>query len=768
MRTDVRPSGEQGCPREDSPVIGTRAAGRGWYRVLSAALGVLLVMLLASTTADARSASVRGAAGKKAPEAVTIHVLSSRADLVVGDEAMLEIVVPSGQDPHEVTVDVGSENETSAFSVESSTTLLGVVTGLHDGPNTVTAQLAHGTGAQITLTDHPQGGPMFAGPQVQPWTCEAGAVDSQCNKAPTYEYLYRSTNPEKTHLEPYNPAEPPNDVATTTANGVTVPFIVRVETGYQDRDQYSIAVLYNPEEPWSATSPQPQFAHKMLITHGFGCGVAYESAIAPSTTEGSGTIVAGAGWALANGWTVMSTSLDNDIHNCDVVTQAESLLMAKERVIDRYGTLRYTVGTGCSGGSLTQQWVSNAYPGIYQGILPTCSFPDAWSSATQVFDYHMLNHYFADKAEWGSSISWSPNEEAAVEGTPGTENSLVSDAGFFSAIEPALACPGTSEATRYNPTTNPGGVRCSIADLAINVFGPRVESEWGPEEKELGRGFAGIAVSNIGVQYGLSALNEHKITAAQFVDLNAKIGGLDPETIEPIPARLPANKGALRNAYRSGMINETNNMGQVAIIDCVGPNPEEAHDSYRTFAVQARLKRENGTSANQLIWEGGYPLLASPTCQTQALMAMDTWLSAVTADTGALPLAKRIIKDKPKELADRCLAFSGEITNSHGLCKKGVVPVYGTPRTVAGEAITTDDNECQLQPLSKKTDPTKVLSTEQLTELQSVFPNGVCKFKSPGLEQQPTIPWMTYQTSTGQVITGGEPMGAEPVSTPIE
>ena len=63
--------------------------------------------------------------------------------------------------------------------------------------------------------------------------------------------------------------------------------------------------------------------------------------------------------------------------------------MTKEHLIERYGTLRYTIGTGCSGGSLAQQWIANAYPGVYQGILPTCSFPDAWSTATQFLDYHL-------------------------------------------------------------------------------------------------------------------------------------------------------------------------------------------------------------------------------------------------------------------------------------------------------------------------------------------------------------------------------------------
>ena len=45
-----------------------------------------------------------------------------------------------------------------------------------------------------------------------------------------------------------------------------MPFIVRVETGYMDRDQYQIAALYQPGKPWTAIAPQPQFNHKLLIT----------------------------------------------------------------------------------------------------------------------------------------------------------------------------------------------------------------------------------------------------------------------------------------------------------------------------------------------------------------------------------------------------------------------------------------------------------------------------------------------------------------------
>ena len=103
---------------------------------------------------------------------------------------------------------------------------------------------------------------VFSGPQLQPWACQSTATDAQCNQPPSYSFLYKSTDPTKSGFQTYDPKSPPSDVATTTTDqGVTVPFIVRVETGYVDRDQYQIATLFDPAQQWSATSPravQPQ------------------------------------------------------------------------------------------------------------------------------------------------------------------------------------------------------------------------------------------------------------------------------------------------------------------------------------------------------------------------------------------------------------------------------------------------------------------------------------------------------------------------------
>lgn len=85
---------------------------------------------------------------------------------------------------------------------------------------------------------------------------------------------------------------------------------------------------------------------------------------------------------------------------------------------------------------------------------------------------------------------------------------------------------------------------------------------------------------------------------------------------------------------------------------------------------------------------------------------------------------------------------------------------------VAGDAITTDNNKCRLKPLVRSSYRVNFTST-QWAELQKIFPTGVCDFSRPGVDQQPTIPWMTYQTRSGAVIYGGWPMGPPPMSVPF-
>jgi hypothetical protein len=727
------------------------------FRIRVVAILALLCLFATAATAEA------------APPPVSISVLSGRADLVSGGNALVAIDFAVPSDSQKVKVSVDGSDVTGDFAVRANGRYEGLVTGLAQGSNVLRATLP-GKSAQITLVNHPIGGPVLSGPQLQPWVCQAGAADAQCNQPPSYSFLYKSTDPSKQGLQPYDPNSPASDVAnTTTDQGETVPFIVRVETGYMDRDQYKIATLFQPGQPWTPFDPQAQFNHKLLIFHGASCGVEHQTGGAPSVTGGI------APDALGRGFMTMSTALDNSGHNCNLPLQAESLIMAKEHIAKAYGTLRYTIGTGCSGGSLAQQWIANAYPGVYQGILPTCSFPDAWSTATQFLDYHLLLAYLLNPAKYGVGVAWTPAQMGDVLGGPdGVANAQVSDTAQFHVAVPTDPCAGVTAGQRYDPQTNPGGVRCDIQDAAINVFGPEPSALWSAIETQLGRGFVRPPIDNVGVQYGLGALEKGEITPADFVDLNAKIGGLDIDA-NPVAARADSGGSpSLARAYRSGMINETNNLDQTAIIDCRGPNPGLFHDAYRAFAIRARLDREHGTHANQLIWEGPALLIADAQCERNSFIAMDRWLAAVESDSSNTPLSQKLIDDKPSDLSDRCYDGAGNKL-SDGLCPAGVVNVEATPRMVAGDAITTDDNKCQLKPLNRNgytqtiagvTTPVS-FTDDQWAAMQQTFPGGVCDFSKPGVDQQGTIPWQTYQDANGDVIYGGTPLGPVPESHPV-
>ncbi|MGH3517368.1 MAG: DUF6351 family protein [Haloechinothrix sp.] len=757
--------------------------GRRRVRSLAAALlaGVCLLALLPAAGAGAAARAPGAETGL-----VELVTLSNRADLISAGNALVGVRLPDGVRPSEVRVWLGDREITDVFALRPNGRVDGLVDGLTVGENLLTARVPDGRGARLIITNHPNGGPVFSGPQVQPWVCQPGAIDEQCNQPPSHELVYKPTNPLANGFQPYDPDNPPSDVAvTTTDEGVTVPFIVRVETGYADRDQYKIALLYQPGQEWDRWLPQEQWNHKLLMTHGGGCGVAYRAGEAPDVLADGVSVSNLAGQApigpvdelagmdsvptaLGRGFATMSTALNNNGHNCNIVTQAESMVMAKEHLIETYGDLRYTIGTGCSGGSLTQHQVANAYPGIYQGLLTTCSFPDSWSSAAQVADYKLVNSYFLDPSKWAPGVLWTERDWAAVLGHVSPVNAIASVEGYFYAFDPVHPCPGVTDQQRYHPEDNPGGVRCGVPDYMINVLGPRAEGVWSPQEQEIGRGFAGIALGNVGVQYGLDLLTGGRITPAQFVDLNAEIGGLDID-IQPIAERAVADRPALANAYRSGAINEANNLDQVAIIDLRGPDPGAAHDAYRAWTVRARIEREHGRFDNHVIWFGHTPLIGDTAYMKEALLAMDRWLTAVEADHSDTLPADKLVANKPADVRDRCSQIPGvervELPGAGVVCEhKEVQTRYGTPRTVAGEAITTDANQCQLKPLRRSDYYPVLFSHEQWERLRQTFPSGVCDYHKPGLDQQDTIAWQTYANPDGTVHYGGRPLGPAPRS----
>jgi len=80
-------------------------------------------------------------------------------------------------------------------------------------------------------------------------------------------------------------------------------------------------------------------------------------------------------------------------------------------------------------------------------------------------------------------------------------------------------------------------------------------------------GFARNPFDNVGVQYGLKALNDGRITFDQFIDINTRIGGHDSDG-KTVAQRTVGDPEAIRRAYETGRMNAfTGGVGSIPVID---------------------------------------------------------------------------------------------------------------------------------------------------------------------------------------------------------
>ena len=187
--------------------------------------------------------------------------------------------------------------------------------------------------------------------------------------------------------------------------------------------------------------------------------------------------------------------------------------------------------------------------------------------------------------------------------------------------------------------------------------------------------------------------------------------------------------------------------------------------------MRARLEREQGHfPRNHVIWFGETPLMGDPRWTTDGLVAMDRWLDAVDKDKSSRTLAEKVAADRPDDIHDRCSNVDGvEQVNVPGVgrvCELDAAQTkFATPAMVAGEGIETDTNRCQLKPLRRSAYYPISFTDEQWAALEKAFPDGVCDWSKPGVDQQGTVPWQTYQAADGSVVYGGTPLGSAPAGS---
>jgi hypothetical protein len=728
----------------------------------------LRFLALAAVLGAAALPWVASAGGPTLSGDLTIATLSNRADLISDGDALLRVRVPAGASG--LRVRVGERDVTRRFVRDGAGSYLGLVTDLRLGKNQVVARVRDGRGARLTITNHPKGGPIFSGPQIQPWLCVTQdnglgePLDKQCNARTVTSYLYQPADADPGAYEAYDPADPPDDVATTrTSNGVTMPYVIRVELGTLNRTIYRTMVLADPKAPWTATRPQPQWDRKLVFAFGGGCGTPYKqnppNPRGPifGNTAGDGDIQLPE--LLARGTMTAASGLNTLNQNCNPLVSAEALVMLKERIIDSRGEVRRTLTVGGSGGSVQQHYIASNYPGVTDGIVPTLSFPDLQGMTWDSTDCYLTTRYFTGV----SPHLWPvPEQRLAVQGKSGHLScgefvALFADwndpqnRGAFqlgATVRPGCGLP-TGEA--YHPVTNPAGPRCSVQDYQRNIWGRRGSPAAAP-----------VPYDNAGVQYGLKALESGAISVAQFIDLNAKIGGIDNEG-GFTTSRVRMSDAMAATFYRSGQTTDVHRLADVPIVDvreALDDNDPEGfsdlHQPYNTLAMRARLDAANGTHANHVMW---FPPPAN--VDVAAILAVDRWLDAIAKDTKPGSKAAKVIRNRPPDVRDTCWIDGEPVTNAAHCKAKFPGPRYGgTARVVAGGPLTSDVRKCPLKPL-RRSDYSVSFTDSEWSELQAVFPGAVCDWKRRSIGYQRALPWMTFDH------VGGRPLGPPPASVPF-
>ncbi len=753
-------------------------------------IGLVLVAVLAAAPA----AWAHGGGGD-----FDIRVLSSPADMVTGGDALVEVTVPRRESLHDVRVKLNGDDVTSAFDRDwSKRTLTGLVDGLELGENRITvyARQQHKwrKQARLKLENHPITGPIFSGPQQQPFVCKTQTqglgfpqVDNQaaigmrlfqtpgnpatplvgwskdCTANTVVDYQYRNTAGQ---FRPLPAGALPGDVATTTTlDGRTVPYVVRRERGTINRFIYAISILAPPGDP--AASPDTSLWNGRVI-YAFDGGVAIGHN--QGTVGGSHLFDPG----LSKGYAILHSSGTRTSTHYNLVLGAETAIMTKERFIEGYGVPSYTVGVGGSGGAIQQYVYAQRHPGvIIDAAIPQYSYPDMVTQTIHVGDCELLEHYMdvTDGAnpKWAfwPNRTWLEGMNASATrpnpyrgGAPGNSECVNGWRGLTPlALNPHFGTAGAG--TEFYDPAVIAAVKWTHWDDLRNIYGV------GPN------GYARVPSDNVGVQYGLQALNDGNVTPAEFLKLNATVGtwketsdmvqegcpffppgcttpaNFDPWSrrnmrlspdggVTPAPRR-EGDMAAANAAYKSGIVFRGDI--DIPIIDWRHYLEHELdmHNSHQSFASRQRMLNLDGRASNQVIWFTDARPARAFDQTPQALTVMDEWMANIEDKPW-----RGVVRNKPDGAVDSCFATNGSLLHAgrdvwDGILDGGAAgpctlafPLFSTSRIVAGGPIEGGVFKCATMSVSKAVRrglyAPWIPGSADVDRLEQIFPTGVCDY----------------------------------------
>lgn len=737
---------------------------------------ILTSLLLSCSTEEPIATSASGAAGRadlgSNDTGIALRAVSTKPWLVTGGDVLVEITINESVNRTQLTISLNGSDIRARFRETASTTLQALLTDLPEGDSTLVVELSNPQqNESLTLTNYPQSGPIISGPHEQPYVCQTdqfetvagttlgSALDSNCTAATRVDYVYWSTLDEV-----FKPLSLEADVALpadmgliTVMGQVDQPYIVRVETGTVNRAVYEMAMLHNPLngsrflDPWNRSS---NWNDKLVYTHGGGCRAGWHQ-------QGDRTGGVMRRGLLEQGYALTSATLNVFGQNCNDLLASETHIMVKERFIEQYGEPDYTIATGASGGSYQSHQTADNYPGVFDGIIVSSSFPDVTTATIfTLADARLLHNYFSNV----DVETFTQEQQRAVSGF-GVWESIANLSRGAARLDPLYNIDTPLEeqggeisipalADELYSQANPGGIRATVYDHTVNVYGTSA-NPFDPTQK-----LAQRPLDNVGVQYGLLALNQGAITAQQFLDLNQGIGGLDHD-MNHVPERHRADSQANKRAIESGRVLFGGaGLAATPVIDYRTYNDHleggDIHMIVHQFSTRQRLVNANGHADNHVMQVGGqWDFIEGQDDLGNLFRQMDYWIRNIQADSLEPDLAFRAVRNKPASLTDSCWDTTGETIElveeplafaSESRCGQ-LYPSYQTPRQIAGAPLANDIVSCQLKRIDLA-DYAISFTTDEYQQLLTVFPGGVCDWSrgdSSGASHQGT--WTSFGPS---------------------
>lgn len=769
-------------------------------RHLPLAAVIAAVTVLLSSCSDREPAPVAVTTPQLPPTPTALlSVVSSAADQVSGGSVLLKV---SNVVADELSFRANGQTLQVQRQSPVDDGMLFLLDGLQSGSNQLQVYDSEGNELAATeLTNHPITGPIFSGPQQYPFVCssvlewgvqplvdhqeewgfpvqdESGTVigySKDCSIEPIVDYHYMNLAGEYQPM-PEDGSRPADLARATLPDGREVDFIVRWERGTINRFLYSFAVLAQPDgNPADLNDTGTTHWNGRLLYYfegGVGVGhfqgrVNAERARLPA--------------ALAQGYAVIYSSGNRTGEHYNLQLGGETALMVKEHFIKRFAIPEYTVAIGGSGGAIQQYVYQQNHPGLIDAGVPQYSYPDMVTQTIHVGDCELLEHYMdvtdRHNPRWQETRARSllqgfNSTDAVPDPLASTKRSL----GYSSADGSNECIPAWRGLTPLSMNPHYGQVReqekmhpPGIMDSVQWTHYDDLRNIYGVDE----RGQARVPWDNVGVQYGLRALREGVITEAEFLDLNAKVGGWKhpsemvqegfpflgdptPENFDPWSRRnmnlsqgeepAPRTRGdlqAIQALYQSGMVFD----GQlnIPVVDWRHYLEDELdmHNSHQSFSARQRIRNAMGHSDNQVIWftdarpERGYDQTG------EALQVLHEWMTNIRANPDA-----GVAGNRPASAQDACFATDGSLiaegenvwsgvldNNSPGPCAEAF-PLYTTSRIEAGGPIEGSVFKCALKPLdialSDGTYGSWAPNEQQINRLRNIFPEGVCDYSQP-------------------------------------